>query len=166
MDAAAGERGVRSHEGKGRSLEFRGQAVAVSACLLGEPCRYDGASKPCEAILVLRDECTFVPVCPEVAGGLPTPRVPSEIVVTEGVRRVMNAQGEDVTAAFERGARQCVDEARERGCTAAILKAKSPSCGSGVVYDGTFSGALAQGWGVAAELFRAEGFLVVSEDDW
>ena len=140
-------------------------SVAVSACLLGEPCRYDGASRPCQAVLRLREmpDVEFVPVCPEVAGGLPTPRIPSEIIPGKAIKTVCNTNGDDNTEAFRKGAETCLAEARARGCKLAILKAKSPSCGSGLVYDGTFSGKLTAGWGVAAELFRQAGITVVDE---
>ena len=140
-------------------------SVAVSACLLGEPCRYDGASRPCQEVLRLREmpDVEFVPVCPEVAGGLPTPRIPSEIIPGKAIKTVCNTNGDDNTEAFRKGAETCLAEAQARGCKLAILKAKSPSCGSGLVYDGTFSGKLTAGWGVAAELFRQAGITVVDE---
>ncbi|MBM6999943.1 DUF523 domain-containing protein [bacterium] len=144
-------------------------AVLVSACLLGEPCRYDGAAKPCAAVRALRErpDVRLAPVCPEQLGGLPTPRPPSEIVVTAkgGRPRVMTREGADVTAAFERGAREAVRIARARGCAVAILKAKSPTCGCGPagVYDGSFTGKLVAGEGVAARALREAGVRVTDE---
>ncbi|WP_449315533.1 GNAT family N-acetyltransferase [Rubneribacter sp.] len=138
--------------------------IAVSACLLGEPCRFDGEARPCAHVRALAERHRLVPVCPEAAGGLPVPRPPSEIVAGEGVLRVASAAGDDVTDAFLEGARRTLARVRSEGCSLAILKAKSPSCGSGAVYDGTFSGALTAGYGVAARLLRAEGVRVVDEN--
>lgn len=140
--------------------------IAVSACLLGEPCRYDGSSKPCQAALRLCElpGVTVVPICPEAAGGLPTPRPASEIVGSGPDRRVMDVQGNDRTKAFELGAQRVLELMRESGCTAAVLKAKSPSCGIGRIYDGSFSGRLVAGNGVAAELLLAAGIPVMDEE--
>ena len=136
--------------------------LLVSACLLGCSCRYDGASKPLDGDILdaLREKHTLVPVCPEIYGGLPTPRHPSE---RRGGRVVMNS-GEDVTAQYMKGAQEALRLAEMFGCTAALLKQRSPSCGSGTIYDGTFSGALTEGWGVAAELLRSSGITVLGED--
>ena len=190
--------------------------IAVSACLLGEACRYDGRSKPCarvQELAALGHE--LVPICPEVAGGLPTPRTPCEIVrapwmesekahtadgsepsfpTSESIRKseghsggagrgrgdsascgseaneagggpwaILDASGADRTAAYARGAQAELARAKEAGCKLAILKAKSPSCGSGEVYDGTFSGTLVPGWGIAAATFRDAGITVIDE---
>lgn len=123
--------------------------IAVSACLLGEPCRYDGKSRPCEDVLKLHDACEMVPVCPEVLGGLPVPHAPCEIAAAERALRVTDADGVDVTDAFLVGAAKTVELAQEQGCKLAVLKAKSPSCGCGLVYDGAFAGELVPGYGVA-----------------
>lgn len=135
--------------------------VLVSACLLGEACRYDGASRPSEAVqeFCAHHECHVV--CPEVMGGLPTPRDPSERVG----ERVISCRGSDVTEEYRRGARGALAIAQETGATLAILKAKSPSCGSGLIYDGTFSGRLTEGDGVTAELLKAQGIRVMTEED-
>ena len=191
--------------------------IAVSACLLGEPCRYDGRAKPCAAVQGLASRGhELVPVCPEVAGGLPTPRTPCEIVrapwmgasriehaseaqvashvagagrdgnTTRDARasthsptaqegslgagqaanpwEIVDANRVDRTAAYERGARIELSRAREAGCELAVLKAKSPSCGSREVHDGTFSGALVPGQGIAAALFREAGIAVIDEN--
>ncbi len=150
--------------------------IAVSACLLGEACRYDGRSKPCarvQELAALGHE--LVPVCPEVAGGLSTPRTPCEIVrapwmkskkantANEHSWAILDANGVDRTAAYTRGAQAELARARKAGCELAILKAKSPSCGSGEVYDGSFSGALVPGWGIAAARFRDAGIRVIDE---
>ena len=136
--------------------------VLVSACLLGEPCRYDGRSVPSEAVIEMAHRCKLVPVCPEVLGGLPTPRNPSEIQ-TDG--RVLDAAGIDRTAAFEVGAREALCLARDHGCMRAILKENSPSCGVRRVYDGTFSGTLVPGMGKTAALLAASGIEVLSDVD-
>ena len=137
--------------------------VLVSACLLGEPCRYDGKAK-CAAGLeeaLAAHGCDIVCICPERDGGLPCPRPTSEIA-PDGAR-VVNEAGEDVTDAFERGARIAVETACEHGCRLAVLKAKSPSCGAGSVYDGTFTGRLTEGDGFAVRALRAAGVRVVDE---
>ena len=135
--------------------------ILVSACLLGESCRYDGKSKPCERVIALKDTYNLIPVCPEVMGGLPTPRVPSEICG----ERVLMKDGRDVTENYNRGAQTALEIARQNACTVAILKEKSPSCGSGAIYDGSFSGTLTHGDGVAAALLKAHGIRVVGESE-
>ena len=136
--------------------------MLVSACLLGEPCRYDGKSKPCEAVLQLRERYTLIPVCPEVMGGLPTPRIPSECQADGTVR---NRGGEDVTAAYRKGAEAVLSVAKENGCSVAILKERSPACGKGRIYDGTFSKTLTDGNGVCAELLLRNGIRVIGESE-
>ena len=136
------------------------EKLLVSACLLGTPCRYDGKSKPCDAVIALRSRFELLPVCPEVMGGLPTPRIPSEI---QG-DRVRMRDGTDVTENYRRGAQKALEIARENGCKIAILKEKSPSCGKGAVYDGSFCGRLTDGMGVTAALLHAEGIPIFSED--
>lgn len=137
--------------------------IAVSACLLGRPCRYDGAAYPCDEVISLDGVCKLVPICPEVEGGLPTPRRPCEIDLSRRDLLVRDVDGLDRTRAFLAGAQKSLEMAKATGCSLAVLKAKSPSCGSGRVYDGTFSGTLAAGYGVAARLFRSEGIRVVDE---
>lgn len=140
--------------------------IAISSCLLGELCRYDGRSCPSEAARLLQglDGVELVPVCPEVLGGLPVPRSPSEIDAAERVLRVTSTEGADVTAAFMAGAQAALEAVGEGGCKLAVLKAKSPSCGCGLVYDGTFSGALVPGYGATARLLRTESVRVVDEE--
>lgn len=135
--------------------------ILVSACLLGCPCRYDGAGKADARLLALAKKRRLVPVCPEQLGGLSTPRPSAERVG----ERVITREGEDVTAAFFRGAEQTLQIARQFGCKTAILKARSPSCGSGQIYDGTFSGTLVPGSGVTAALLRQNGIAVRTEED-
>lgn len=136
------------------------EKLLVSACLLGTPCRYDGKTKKNEAVCALAERYELVPVCPERAGGLPTPRTPSE---RQGERVVMR-DGHDVTEEYRRGAEYALAVFCREGCVAAVLKARSPACGCGAVYDGTFSGTLVPGDGVAAELLRANGVRVLTEE--
>ena len=135
--------------------------LLVSACLLGLCCRYDGCAKPNAAVLALREGHTLIPVCPETAGGLPIPREPSERVGA----RVLSRSGRDVTAEYALGAQTAEALARRFGCKKALLKANSPSCGTGQIYDGTFSGTLIPGDGMAAERLRAMGVAVYSEKE-
>lgn len=135
--------------------------ILISACLLGACCRYDGASKAHPLAALLAERHTLVPVCPEQLGGLPTPREPSE----RRADAVVSRSGTDVTAQFRRGAEQALHLARLYGCKAAVLKERSPSCGSGEVYDGTFSGRLTPGDGVTAALLKANGIAVYGESD-
>lgn len=136
--------------------------ILISRCLLGEPCRYDGKSVPSKAAQYLREAGhTLIPVCPEVDGGLPTPRSPAEI---QPDGRVLNQMGEDVSVQYRRGAELALEMARREGCQAAVLKARSPSCGSAQVYDGSFSRTLISGQGVAAQLLTQAGIHVVDEE--
>ena len=137
--------------------------LLISACLLGVACRYDGASKglPEDVLRELMARHTLVPVCPEQLGGLPTPRDASE---RQGSRIVMRT-GADVTDAYTRGAQQTLALAQRFGCTAALLKQRSPSCGHGEIYDGTFTSMRVTGDGVTAELLGAHGIRIYGEDD-
>jgi uncharacterized protein YbbK (DUF523 family) len=145
--------------------------VLVSACLAGRACRFDGTASPDDAVSRLVAEGRAVLVCPEADGGLGTPRPPAEIVggtgpdVLAGRARVVTQSGADVTGAYVEGARIALAAARRAGATTAILKARSPSCGTGQVYDGTFSRTLADGDGVTAALLQAEGIRVLSDED-
>ena len=137
------------------------EALLVSACLLGAPCRYDGKSKPNPKIPLLLDKYSVIPVCPEVLGGLPTPRLPSERVG----ERVLMRDGSDVTDNFKRGANEALQLCRLHNCKKALLKKNSPSCSNRAVYDGSFSGTLREGLGVTAELLLENGIEVFSEDE-
>lgn len=137
------------------------KAILVSACLLGVCCRYDGESKPCADVIKLREKYTLVPICPEVDGGLPTPRIPSERVGD----RVLMRDGRDVTENYRSGAEQALRKAEAFGCGYAILKARSPSCGKGRIYDGSFSGKLTERDGVTAELLQKCGIVVLTEEE-
>ena len=136
--------------------------ILVSACLAGLATRYDGTATPFEPVLELLRQGRAIPVCPEQLGGRPTPRNPNEI--KEG--RVIDAYGEDLTEAFARGAAEGLKLAQLAGCTQAILKAKSPSCGAGCIYDGSFSGTLIPGDGVFASLLRKHGIRISNEETW
>lgn len=133
--------------------------ILVSACLLGCPCRYDGTAKADPRVLALMERHTLIPVCPEQLGGLPTPRLPSER--REG--GVFDRGGMDVTAQYRQGAEEVLRLARLYGCTHAVLKERSPSCGSGQIYNGSFSHVLVPGSGVAAELLAQNGITVLGE---
>ena len=133
----------------------------VSGCLAGLSCRYDGGSKPCEAVRRLVEDGLAVTACPESLSGLPVPRPPCE----QRDGRVIKRTGEDVTEAFERGAERAMRIVREHGCTAAILKARSPSCGFGEIYDGSFTGALTEGNGITADLLIKSGIRVFGESE-
>ena len=135
--------------------------ILVSACLLGCPCRYDGKSKPNAAVLALMEEHTLIPICPEQMGGLATPRLPAEC--KDG--GVFTQAGTDVTAQYRRGAEEALRLATLYGCTCAILKERSPSCGSGQIYDGSFSHTLISGDGVTAQLLKESGITVLGESE-
>ena len=142
--------------------------IVMSACLLGVRCRYDGGDSRNEAAIKLKETDQLIPVCPEEAGGLPTPRPPAEIVggdgddVLNGKAKVMTAEGTDVTAAYLKGAYHALQVAQSHGATQVILKARSPSCGCGNIYDGTFSGTLTSGDGVTTALLKRHGISVTS----
>lgn len=135
--------------------------LLVSACLLGVRCRYDGTGKPHPLLKPLAERHQLVPACPEQLGGLPTPRPPAE---RRGCR-VVTAEGADVTEGYRRGAEETLALCRRLGCEAAILKERSPSCGRGAIYDGSFSGTLTAGNGVAAALLEENGVPVYGESE-
>ncbi|CDZ75277.1 Protein of unknown function [Peptoniphilus sp. ING2-D1G] len=135
------------------------QKILVSSCLLGDNCRYDGKNNLIEDIAVLKDKYKIVKFCPEEAGGLKTPRSPSEI---QG-EKIVNAEGEDVTEYFKRGAELALKKCMEENIKIAILKERSPSCGSDFVYDGTFSGQMVGSMGVTAQLLKNNGIWVLNE---
>lgn len=135
--------------------------IIVSACLLGIGCRYDGKSKPVDEVIALGEKYSIVPVCPEILGGLPTPRIPCEIKAG----RVINRMGEDKTAEYVRGAEEVLRIARLLNCDTALLKKKSPSCGSGEIYDGGFTGKTIHGDGVCAALLKKNGIKILNETE-
>lgn len=146
------------------------ELLLVSACLAGLRTRHDGCAAADERVQALVREGRAIPICPEQLGGLSTPRRPAEIRggdgadVLDGRARVVNQAGEDVTEAFLRGAEETLRLAHLAGARRAILKARSPSCGAGVIYDGTFSGARRPGDGVTTALLRREGVVVQTEE--
>lgn len=133
--------------------------ILISACLLGLACRYDGKGKAYAGISQLIAKHELIPICPECYGGLPTPRPPAE----RRGERVCTESGTDVTLQYRKGAEEALKLAQIYGCQWAVLKEKSPSCGSGEIYDGTFSRRLAAGDGVTAELLKANGMHVIGE---
>ena len=133
--------------------------ILISACLLGCNTRYDGGGKVIPELSELMEHHTLIPICPEQLGGMSTPRLPSERIGG----RVINNAGQDVTDYFENGAREALKLAKLYNCQAAILKERSPSCGSGVIYDGSFSGQFKPGNGVTGELFKNSGIEVFGE---
>ena len=134
----------------------------VSACLAGVNCRMEGGNKLVPEIKRLVDEGKSIPVCPEELGGLPTPRDPSE----QRNGRVFSKSGKDVTAEFIRGAEESLRIGREHGCTCAILKAKSPSCGVGLIHNGRFDGGLMEGNGVFTQMLLDAGIPVMMEQEF
>ena len=137
------------------------EKILVSACFVDYGYKYSGGANINEKIIGLSEKYDFILICPEVFGGLPTPRPASEIVGD----KVKNIIGEDVTINFKTGAEKALELAIKHNCKKAILKAKSPSCGKGVIYDGTFSHKAVSGNGVAANLLIAHGIEVFTEDE-
>lgn len=133
--------------------------ILVSACLLGANCRYNGGGELREELVALSKEHHLVPICPEIYGGLATPRDPAEIVED----KVITCNGQDVTAQYEKGAEEVVKLASLLDCQYAIMKERSPSCGYGKVYDGTFSKVLIDGNGRASDLLAKNGVQVFGE---
>lgn len=134
--------------------------ILVSACLLGAYCRFDGQCAVDERFAALSERHTLIPVCPEIYGGLPTPRLPGEM--RDG--KVFDKSGLDVTEPYARGARAALSFARLTGCRYAVLKQRSPSCGVGFVYDGSFSGKLVPGDGLTAALLKENGITVLTPE--
>ncbi len=135
--------------------------VLVSSCLLGKPCRYDGKGKPCEAVISFLNGKEVFEVCPEEMGGLPTPRPPAEYI---GDKIVSNV-GVDVTLEYHKGAKIALEIANRENVDLCILKSRSPSCGKGEIYDGTFSGKLVAGNGCTCDLLLKNDFKVISEEE-
>ncbi len=134
--------------------------LLISACLLGLSCRYDGEYREYD-LKNLREKFNLIPICPEIYGGLPTPRVPSEI---QG-EKVVNRNGDDVTAQYEKGAQEALKLAKLYNAKYALLKAKSPSCGKNEVYDGSFTATLVSGEGVTAKLLRENELVIFTENE-
>lgn len=135
------------------------EKVLVSACLLGDNCKYSGGNNYSKDTVSLKKHYELIPVCPEQLGGLPTPRVPCEIV--NG--KVVDRDGVDKTAEFLLGASRSLALAKKHNCSRAILKENSPSCGYGTIYDGSFTGKRIRGNGITASLFEENGINIVGE---
>lgn len=142
-------------------MPLQKEKLLVSACLIGVRVRYDGGDSRTDSVLGLADRYDLIPLCPEVLGGLPVPRPPAEILMG----KVVTEAGRDVTANFEAGARITLDYCLENGIRKAVLKSKSPSCGIGLVYDGSFTRTLIEGDGVTAQLLLRHGIEVYSENN-
>lgn len=140
------------------------KSILISACLLGVACRYDGLSKPLDREIIekLKEQYHLIPICPEIMGGLPTPRIPSEIS-SDG--KVLRKDGEDVTENYIRGAKEALRLAEIFQCDTALLKEKSPSCGAGKIYDGSFSKTLTDGNGITAEFLQKNGIRIIGESE-
>ncbi len=132
-----------------------------SACLLGINCRYNGEIKLNEKVIKLSKKETLIPICPEQLGGLPTPREPSE----QQVEKVITESGKDVTENFVRGAKQVLKLVKLFNIKGAILKQRSPSCGYGQIYDGSFTRTIIKGYGVTADLLKKHGIKIISEEE-
>ena len=139
--------------------------ILVSACLLGINCKYNGDNNKNEKVAEYLKDKQFIMVCPEQLGGLSTPRDPSEIIRLDGKTSVINNKRLDVTKKFKQGAMETLKIADLYGCKKAILKEGSPSCGSSLIYDGTFTGKKVSGVGVTTALLRQNGIEVISEKD-
>lgn len=135
--------------------------IAVSACLLGENCKYSGGNNRNEAVLEFIKDKEVIPVCPEVAGGLPTPRVPVELV--NGV--AVNREGGNVDKEFRLGVERMLDKLAGEDIELVVLQPRSPSCGTKQIYDGTFTGTLTAGQGMFAKALMENGYKVVEPDE-
>ncbi|NCA66513.1 MAG: DUF523 domain-containing protein [Clostridia bacterium] len=133
--------------------------ILISACILGIHCRYDGSEVVNDFIISHIGKHNFIPICPEQLGGLKTPREPSEILRNA----VLSKSGEDITQNYIKGAAETLKIAKMLDCKYAILKDRSPSCGAGIIYDGTFSGKRIAGNGITAELLIKNGITVILE---
>ena len=140
--------------------------ILVSACLVGLNCKYNGKNNYNEKIFNLVKEGKAIPICPEILGGLTTPRNPSEIKYINGKRRVINIDGIDVTDEYEKGAKEVLELAKRLNVTKVILKDRSPACGKGKIYDGTFNGTLVEGNGVLTDLLIKNNIEVISLEEY
>ena len=137
-----------------------------SACLLGVKCAYDGKARQNIKIIELSKKEVLIPVCPEQLGGLPTPRESSEIVCNDSkAKKIVTESGNDVTQQFRKGAEEVLRIAKLLNIESAVLKQRSPSCGCGQVYDGTFSGTTVEGDGITTALLKKKGIKVISEEE-
>ena len=139
------------------------EKILISACLIGENVKYNGKNNKID-LSILEDRYDFVPFCPEVEGGLPTPRAPSEIISNKPLK-LINSNGEDVTDFFINGAKKCTKLVQKLHIKRAIMKANSPSCSNKFIYDGTFSSKLKKGDGVTVQFLKREGVKVYNEEE-
>ena len=137
------------------------EKILVSACLLGLNCKYDGENNRNEKVLEYIKDKEVIPVCPEIFGGLQTPRIPSEIVGD----KVLNREKKDVTKEYQKGAEETLYLAKLFNVKKALLKESSPSCGTNTIYDGTFTGNKINGIGITAKLLKENGIEVISENE-
>ena len=137
------------------------EKILVSACLLGINCKYDGTNNLNEKVLDYIKDKEVIPICPEILGGLSTPRPPSEIILD----KVVNNEQKDVTKEYRKGAEESLKLAKLFKVKKALLKAKSPSCGCGKIYDGTFTKTLIDGDGITTQLFKENNIEVITEID-
>jgi D-alanine-D-alanine ligase len=142
------------------------EKILVSGCLLGMKINYKEEGSLVQELLQLMLKGQAVAICPEVLGGLPTPRPCCEIRNVDGQQKVFNEKGEDVTETFKLGAERALDTAKVTGAKIAVMKSNSPSCGSGRIYDGTFTGKKIKGDGIAAALLKENGIIVITEDEF
>ena len=133
----------------------------VSACLAGVNCNYKGSSYKIDKVVELVESGEAIKVCPELLGGLTTPRIPVEIINGRAIRK----DGEDVTENFIKGAQKTLEFCKKHNCTKAIMKSNSPSCGCGLIYDGTFTGTTIPGDGITVKLLKENGIEVISSED-
>ena len=148
-----------------RSDEEKKSKILISSCLIGENVKYDGGNNALHVKIIERwlEEGVLVPLCPEILGGLSVPRSPCEVI--KGTHRVINKMGEEVTAFFEKGAQETLKIVQKEGIVMAILKARSPSCGTNVIYDGTFTGTRLNDSGITSKLLQESGIAVFSEEE-
>ena len=137
------------------------EKILISACLLGVNCKYDGTNNDNDKVNEYIKDKELIIICPEIMGGLTTPREPSEILN----EKVISKSGKDVTQNFKRGANETLMLAKKFNVKKALLKSKSPSCGCGLIYDGTFNGKLIKGDGITTELLKKHGIEVLTEKD-
>lgn len=137
------------------------EKILVSACLLGVNCRYDGETKENNEVFEYLKDKEVMLICPEIMGGLPTPRMAAQ----RRGDKVVTKDGRDVTENFQRGANEVLKLAKKFNIGKALLKAKSPSCGSNLIYDGTFSGKKIPGDGITAEILKKNGIEIITEED-
>jgi len=138
------------------------RSILVSACLMGDNCRFDGRNRLRSELPGLLKDDQLIPVCPEVEGGLSIPRPPAEI---RG-NRVYRENGEDITAQFKQGAEICLEKGRSQAADLAVLKSRSPACGCGHIYDGTFSGTLVKGDGIFTQILKNANIKCISDEDF